>query len=148
MFLRSVHVVFVSPVVITLWCTHRGGRFTTQLLPTRGSVDWEGWIVLPGHRASGWGTTDADSWTDIQHMSLSLFLLHADNGVEGTGVLCEEKVNLIACDFWKEPPFSWRAWRAISPLSDPSLGSYDGRTEPTKPSMIHSHSGHVKMFIC
>lgn len=39
------------------------------------------------HRASGLETTDADSWTDSQHMLLSLFLLSSDNRVEGTGVL-------------------------------------------------------------
>lgn len=45
----------------------------------------------------------------------SLFLLCSDNGVEGTGVLCVEKVDLIACDSREEPPFSSRrAWRAIS----------------------------------
>lgn len=46
----------------------------------------------------------------------SLLLLCSDNRVEGTGVLCVEKVDLIACDSGEEPPFSSRrAWRAISP---------------------------------
>lgn len=57
--------------------------------------------------------TDADSWTDIQHMSLPLFLLHSDNKVGETGGLCVGKVDVIACDFRKERPFSERVRRAI-----------------------------------
>lgn len=110
---------------------HTGGRFTTQLLPPWRSVDWEGWIVFPAHRASGWGTTDADSWTDSQHMSLSLF--SSDNGVEGTGVLCVEgRPNSLWLQKREEPPFSRRAQRAISQCLILTW-RVDGRTEPTKP---------------
>lgn len=37
-------------------------------------------------------------------MSYSLFLFHPDNRVQGTGVLCVEKVDLIACDSRKRAP--------------------------------------------
>lgn len=50
--------------------------------------------------------TDADSWTDTQHMSPSLFLLYSDRKVEETGGLCVAKIDVIACDFRKERPFS------------------------------------------
>ena len=59
---------------------------------------WFGRIVLALHRASGWKTTDADSWTDNQHMSLSSLLLWTDNRVDRKGVFGVEKVDLIASD--------------------------------------------------
>lgn len=82
-------------------------------------------------------------------MSLSLFLLGSDNRVEGTGggvcVLCVEKVDLIACDSRREPPFSRRAWRAISPSLIPAWGVIMGGLSPQKPQWsIHAT---LKMFI-
>lgn len=76
--------------------------------------------------------TDADSWTDIQHMSPSLFLLYSHKKVEETGGLCAEKIDVIACDFRKEGPFSKRAWRAIRKPLIPVLRSNNGRSAPTQ----------------
>lgn len=56
-------------------------------------------------------------------MSLSLSSLHAHNRVEGTGVICVEKVDLIACDARKEALFFRRAWRAIRPSLIPAWGA-------------------------
>lgn len=56
-------------------------------------------------------------------MSLSLSSLRAHNRVEGTGVICVEKVDLIACDARKEALFFRRAWRAIRPSLIPAWGA-------------------------
>lgn len=53
----------------------------------------------------------------------SFFLLRAHNRVEGTGVICVEKVDLIACDARKEALFFGRAWRAIRPSLIPAWGA-------------------------
>lgn len=53
----------------------------------------------------------------------SFFLLRAHNRVEGTGVICVEKVDLIACDARKEALFFRRAWRAIRPSLIPAWGA-------------------------
>lgn len=64
-------------------------------------------------------------------MCLSLFSLHSDNKVEETGVLCVEKVDLIACDLRKEPPIRQESLESNYAVSDPSLGSFYAMTEPT-----------------
>lgn len=81
--------------------------------------------------------TDADSWTDIQHMSLPLFLLHSDNKVGETGGLCVGKVDVIACDFRKERPFSERAWRAIRLPLIPACRTVVGGAGPHKQHMFN-----------
>lgn len=89
--------------------------------------------------------TDADSWTDIQHMSPSLFLLYSDKKVEETGGLCVEKIDVIACDFRKELPFSKRAWRAIRLPLIPVLQRNNGRSEPTQTK--HNFTRKMKTFL-
>lgn len=80
--------------------------------------------------------TDADSWTDIQHMSPSLFLLYSDKKVEETGGLCVEKIDVIACDFRKEGPFSKRAWRAIRLPLIPACGALMGGANPREQNIF------------
>lgn len=78
---------------------------------------------------------------------LSLFLACSDNRVEGTGVLCVEKVDLIACDSREEPLFSSRrAWRAISPSLILAWRVIMKGPSQQKNSMVYSHSRHVRMF--
>lgn len=77
----------------------------------------------------------------------SLFLLCSDNGVEGTGVLCVEKVDLIACDSREEPPFfSRRAWRAISSSLILAWRVIMGGLSQQNPSMALLVHAHVRMF--
>lgn len=76
------------------------------------SVDSRVYIVHPVFRASGCKMTDTDSWTDIQHMLLPLYLHYSDNKVREPGGLCPRKVDVIAHDFRNEWPFSKRAIRS------------------------------------
>lgn len=61
-----------------------------------------------------------------------LYFCSIQKKVEETGGLCVEKIDIIACDFRKERPFSRRAWRAIRLPLIPVLRSNNGRSEPTQ----------------